>query len=236
MLQPPGQSLWLPWNSPATDRHVIPPEPIESAPQPQPTTEHLFTNRPDGAVLTPGCLPPTPPYSLARARWRPVPVAMLQLPTVCFVLVLSKSRSEVACRYRPGQAWATHRWPPSGGFQCSLLSKDKLSNSLLFYEFTPRSISQNRLSKILGLSAQLWDRTLLSEKLRVQKTKPKEKSMRTKNSNLFSFPPQWLVVNHMASTGRHTCVQQSCLNNWKPFWICKRLSSLGEGVRVSAVR
>ncbi|KAJ7998591.1 hypothetical protein DPEC_G00206490 [Dallia pectoralis] len=32
--------------------------------------------------------------------------------------------------------------PPSGGFQCSLLSKDKLSNSLLFYEFTPRSISQ----------------------------------------------------------------------------------------------
>jgi len=95
---------------------------------------------------------PIPP---AGARWwpaaagRPPPPPPPPLPPLH---IQDKSWGRMACRYRPGQACATHRRPPSGGFQCSLLSKDKLSNRLLFYEFTPRSISQKRLRKILGLS------------------------------------------------------------------------------------
>lgn len=85
-----------------------------------------------------------PPNSQAGARWQPA----LLLP---LLHVPDKSWGRMAWRYRPRQACATHRWPPSGGFQCSLLSKDKLSNRLLFYEFTLRSISQKRLRKILGL-------------------------------------------------------------------------------------
>lgn len=92
--------------------------------------------------------PPPAPHnsnSPAGARWRP----SLLLPPL---LIQDKSWGRMACRYRPRHGCATHRWPPSGGFQCSLLSKDKLSNRLLFYEFTLRSISQKRLRKILGLS------------------------------------------------------------------------------------
>lgn len=48
MLEPQGQSLQLPWKPPATDRHVFPPEPCWS----EHTTEHLFANSPDGAILT----------------------------------------------------------------------------------------------------------------------------------------------------------------------------------------
>lgn len=73
-----------------------------------------------------------------------------------------QSRGRMACRYRPRQACATHRWPPSGGFQCSLLSKDKLSNRLFFYEFTPRSISQKRLRKILGPSCSTLRRSTVT--------------------------------------------------------------------------
>lgn len=87
----------------------------------------------------------SPPNSPAGARWRPAPP---RSP----LLHLDKSRGRMASRYRPRHGCAAHRWPPSGGFQCSLLSKDKLSNRLLFYEFTLRSISQKRLRKILGLS------------------------------------------------------------------------------------
>lgn len=87
----------------------------------------------------------SPPNSPAGARWQAVPL----LPSL---LIQDKSWGRMACRYRPRRGCATHRWPPSGGFQCSLLSKDKLSNRLLFYEFTLRSISQKRLRKILGLS------------------------------------------------------------------------------------
>lgn len=93
-----------------------------------------------------------PPNSQAGARWRPA----LLLP---LLHVPDKSWGRMACRYRPRQACATHRWPPSGGFQCSLLSKDKLSNRLLFYEFTLRSISQKRLRKILGLSCSTLRQT-----------------------------------------------------------------------------
>lgn len=89
--------------------------------------------------------PTSPPNSQAEARWRPA----LQLPRL---RVSDKSGGGMACRYRPRQACATHRWPPSGGFQCSFLSKDKLFNRLLFYEFTLRSVFQKRLRKILGLS------------------------------------------------------------------------------------
>lgn len=89
--------------------------------------------------------PTSPPNSQAEARWRPAP----QLPRL---RVSDKSGGGIACRYRPRQACATHRWPPSGGFQCSFLSKDKLFNRLLFYEFTLRSVFQKRLRKILGLS------------------------------------------------------------------------------------
>lgn len=89
--------------------------------------------------------PTSPPNSQAEARWRPA----LQLPRLP---VSDKSGGGMACRYRPRQACATHRWPPSGGFQCSFLSRDKLFNRLLFYEFTLRSLFQKRLRKILGLS------------------------------------------------------------------------------------
>lgn len=88
--------------------------------------------------------PASPPNSQARARWRPAP----QLPRLC---VPDKSGGGMARRYRPRQACATHRWPPSGGFQWSLLSKDKLFNRLLFYEFTLRPPLQRRWRKILGL-------------------------------------------------------------------------------------
>lgn len=89
--------------------------------------------------------PTSPPNSQAEARWRPA----LQLPRL---RVSDKSGGGMAFRYRPRQDCATHRWPPSGGFQCSFLSKDKLYNRLLFYEFTLRSVFQKRLRKILGLS------------------------------------------------------------------------------------
>lgn len=104
----------------------------------QPWWSHTDTKRTPAARTS-------PPNSLAGARWR----LALPLPPL---LVQDKSGGRMACRYRPRHACATHHWPPSGGFQCSLLSKDKLSNRLLFYEFTPRSISQKRLRKILGLS------------------------------------------------------------------------------------
>ncbi|KAK2862567.1 hypothetical protein Q5P01_002100 [Channa striata] len=58
MRQPQGQSLLLPRKSPATDRHVFPPEPCWS----ENTTEHLFANSPDGAVLTLNAHPPPAPH------------------------------------------------------------------------------------------------------------------------------------------------------------------------------
>lgn len=109
----------------------------------------------------------SPPNSLAGARWRPAP----QLPPL---LVQDKSWGRMACRYRPRHACATHRWPPSGGFQYSLLSKDKLSNRLLFYEFTPRSIFQKRLRKILGLSCS----TLRQNSVLWKVKKPEEREKR----------------------------------------------------------
>lgn len=107
----------------------------------------------------------SPPNSLAGARWR----SASPLPPL---LVQDKSRGRMACRHRPRHACATHRWPPSGGFQCSLLSKDKLSNRLLFYEFTPRFISQKRLRKILGLSCS----TLRQNSVLWKVKKPEERA------------------------------------------------------------
>lgn len=60
MQQAQGQSLLFPWKPPATDRHVSPPEPCWS----EHTTEHLFTNNPDGAVLTLSAHPPPTPHHL----------------------------------------------------------------------------------------------------------------------------------------------------------------------------
>ena len=198
MVEPQGQSLRVPWKPPATDRHVVPPEPSQS----KHTTEHLFTNSPDGAVLTPAphtpALLPALPNSLAWARWRP---ALLLPPTY----VLGKSRGSEACRYRPRQACATHRWPPSGGFQCSLLSKDKLSNSQLFYEFTPRSISQKRLRKILGLSSSTLRQNCSLKKLGSRR--PGQGSQTWTHWDLFSLSPQWGVVNHISTTGTDVSVQ-----------------------------
>lgn len=53
MRQPQGQNLLLPWKPAATDRHVFPPELCWS----EHTTQHLLSNSPDGAVVTPNAHP-----------------------------------------------------------------------------------------------------------------------------------------------------------------------------------
>lgn len=145
----------------------------------------------------------SPPNSPVGARWRPAPL----LPPL---LVQDKSWGRMACRYRPRHACATHRWPPSGGFQCSLLSKDKLSNRLLFYEFTLRSISQKRLRKILGLSCSTLRHNSVLWK--VKKPEDREKQRVQKQGALW-IPPQRLTVN-LSSTGTDTSLLPSLWTSW----------------------
>lgn len=113
----------------------------------------------------------------------------------------------MACRYRPRQACATHRWPPSGGLQCSLLSKDKLSNRLLFYEFTLRSVSQKRLRKILGLSCS----TLRQNSVLWKVTRPGCRASQW----VLKLPvsPQWMIVNP-SPTGTDTSLPFPLLDLW----------------------
>lgn len=118
---------------------------------------------------------------------------MVPTPLLPPLLVQDKSWGRISCRYRPRHACATHRWPPSGGFQRSLLSKDKLSNRLLCYEFTPRSIPQKRWRKILGLSSSTLRRNSPLEKVRRQSEKGEREreggsAVVCKDSICVSFP------------------------------------------------